>query len=363
MSCCWFHMQLPAFSKFLDLMYPLRRFCLPSLAGIALVRILHHIFKQLSDEAFQGVVDVLLLYNTFRVLGPAFEARSAASSRFSSFVTGGGLEKHAPSMTASQREMQEKIHQYRTQNFGSPRSSSEHSRSGSSHDLLPLYLGRDERIRDSNYSHSIAPMVGRPITPAGFNYDITVPPPAVTPVRKTSYDFEEHRRNESLTSISLPAPPRRNRSPVLSQLLLEPRNSPSAHELDTESWLDRQRSTQTFGRPDTPLKKSPSLMSEASEWSSRQLTFDTRSPGFNSSGRIAFGSADMAASFSSPVFPSSSLQSTLDRSLSATSTLPPSRAPRPLLLGRSSSSLESMNNHYRSGPSSISRYPSISPNP
>jgi len=310
-------------------------------------------------------VDVLLLYNTFRVLGPAFEARSAASSRFSSFGTRGELEKQAPSPTASQREMQEKIHQYRTQNFGSRRSASEHSWSGSSQDLLPLYLGRDERIRDSNYSHSIAPMVGRPITPAGFNYDITVPPPAVTPVRKTSYDFEEHRRNESLTSIGLPAPPRRNRSPVLSQLLLEPRNSPSGHEFDTESWSERQRSTRTFGYPDTPPEKSPSLMSEASEWSSRHLTYDNRSPGFNSSGHTVFGSTAMAASIPNPFLPRSPLQSTLDRSLSATSILqsPPPHGPRPLLLARSSSALESTNNHYRSGPSSLSRYPSISPNP
>lgn len=311
-------------------------------------------------------MDVLLLYNTFRVLGPAFDARSAASSRISSFGTAGELEKYAPSLTIGRRsEMQEKIHQYRSQNIGSSRSSSENSWSGSSQGLLPLHLGRDERIRDSNYSNSNTSMIGRPITPAGFNYDIPVPPPAVTPTRKTSHDFGEHRRNESLTSNGLPAPPRRNRSPVLSQLLPEPRNSPLAHELDAESWIDRQRSTHTFGHQNTPSEKSPSLMSEAPEWSSRHLAYDRRSPGFNNSGQTSFGSAAMASSFPNPILPRSPLQSTLDRSLSATSTLPslPSRGPRPLLLTRSSNSMDSMNNHYRSGPSNISRYTSISRNP
>ena len=227
------------------------------------------------------------------MLGPAFEARSAASTRFLSFGTGGELEKRAPSLTINQQsEMQEKIHQYRSQNFGS-RSSSENSWSGSSQSLLPLYLGRDERIRNSNYSHSNTSMIGRPITPAVFNYDITVPPPAVTPIRETSHDSGEHRRNESLTSNGLPAPPRQSRSPVLSQLLPEPRNSPSAYELQTESWIERQRSTNTFGRPDTPPKRSPSLRSEASVWSS-------------------------ASSILDPIFPRSPRQSTLDRSLSAT---------------------------------------------
>ncbi|KIM40010.1 hypothetical protein M413DRAFT_189985 [Hebeloma cylindrosporum] len=292
------------------------------------------------------VVDVLLLYNTFRVLGPAFDTRSAASTRFSSFGTAGELEKNTPSTHRS--EMQEKIHQYRAQSLGS-RSSSENSRSSSSQGLLPLYLGRDERIHESDYSYSNASMVGRPITPAGFNYDITVPPPAVSPIRKTSRDFGEYSRNDSSTSIGLPAPPRRNRSPVLSQLMLEPRNSPSAQAFDAESWMDRQRSTQTFGHQDTPPERSPSLMSE---WSSRHLAYDNRSPGFNNSGQTSFGSAVMASSYPNPTLPRSPLQSSLDRSLSATSTYspPPSRGPRPLLLPHSSNSLDSMNNHYRSGP-------------
>ena len=259
-------------------------------------------------------------------------------------------------MLSQRSEMQEKINQYRARNSGSPRSSSENLRSGSPQGLLPLYLGRDEQIRDSNYSHSIASMVGRPITPTGFDYVITMPPPAVTPIRKTSYDFGEHRRNESLTSIGLPAPPRRNRSSVLSQLLHEPRNSPSANEFDTESWLDRQRSTNTFGHRDTPLEKSPSLMSEAPERSSQYLAYDNRSPGFTNSCHTSFDSAPMASSFPNPILPRSPFQSPLDRSLSATSTLP---SP----LARSSNSLDSMNNHYRSGPSSISRYPFISSNP
>jgi len=258
--------------------------------------------------------------------------------------------------------MQEKIHQYRSEESGSHRSSpSENSWSGSSHNLLPLHYGRDERLRDSNYSYSNSSMVGRPITPARFNHGIAVPPQATTMTRKPSRDLGEHRRTESLTSIGLPAPPRRNRSPVLSQLLPEQHNSTSAHKLDVESWIDRQRSTHTFGHQDPPPEKSPSLMSEAPEWSSRHLTYDNRSSGFSDSGHTSFGSAIMASSMASNLYlPSSPLQSSLDRSLSATSTLssPPSRGLRPLLLARPSNSLDSMNNLYRSGPTSISRHPS-----
>lgn len=52
MLYCWFHMQSPAFSEFLDLTCLLKRYCSPLLAGIALVRLLYYALKQLSDEAF-----------------------------------------------------------------------------------------------------------------------------------------------------------------------------------------------------------------------------------------------------------------------------------------------------------------------
>jgi hypothetical protein len=183
-------------------------------------------------------VDVLLLYNTFRILGPAFDACSAASSRqrMSSFGFAGEREKYLPATTLSQRPaMHEKIHQYRAQNLDSPSSSSsQNSWTPSIHNLLPLHLDRHKSTPNSN-SYSYTSTFGRPITPAPW--DIALPPQAVTPIRQTSPDFREHCRTESSASIGLPAPLRWNHSPVLSQVLLEPPDFPSEDELYANSWL------------------------------------------------------------------------------------------------------------------------------
>ncbi|KDR78896.1 hypothetical protein GALMADRAFT_1365568 [Galerina marginata CBS 339.88] len=225
-------------------------------------------------------VDVLVLYNTFRVLGPAFDARSAASTRrLESFGTTGNLEKYAFSpVTGSPADMAEKIEHYRTQSLGSPRPSinSFSTSSGrSTQQLLPLYLGRGAaEYRNSGQSNPS--MIGRSITPSSTysQWEIATPPQAVAPItRSPTRNIATHIRNDSLSSRGLPAPPRRTRSPTMTQPMPEIQLSNQfGDEYGAEQWMSRQRSTQTFGHPDSPQAKSPSLFSEeatGSEWSSR----------------------------------------------------------------------------------------------
>jgi len=172
------------------------------------------------------------------VLGPVFDACSTVSSRqrLSPFGFAGEREKYASSTMLSQRpEIQEKVHQYRAQNLDSPPSySSKNSWPRSIQNVLPLHLGRHKPTSDSNPSYNTS-TVGHPITPVGWT--ITLPPQAVTPIRQTSRDPGEHCRSESLSPIGLRFSPHQTRSPVLSQLLPTPPNSPSEDELYADPWL------------------------------------------------------------------------------------------------------------------------------
>jgi hypothetical protein len=224
-----------------------------------------------------SVVDVLLLYNTFRVLGPAFDARSAASGlttqKNESFGTSGYLEKYSSSHFGQRSDM-EKINHYRSQSssFGS-RPSEQSFYSADAHSiqpLLPLYMGRDV----PEFQNTMQPdpsILGRSITPSSvLSWEVVQPPHAVSPSRSPTCGLPRHIRTDSLTSIGLPAPPRRTRSPVLTQPLPQLKIPKKA---ENEPWMIRQTSTQTFGRRNSGSQsaKSPSisLFSVDSERSSK----------------------------------------------------------------------------------------------
>lgn len=281
-------------------------------------------------------VDVLLLYNTFRVLGPAFDARSAASTRMmESFSTPGNLEKYAPSLSSGQRTaLEEQIQHYRAQSVDSFSTSS----GKSTQQLLPLYLGRG--ITDYRNSSQTNPsMLGRSITPSSTysQWEVAVPASAATPARSPGRDVAAHIRSDSLSSRGLPAPPRPTRSPVTSQPMPEIQLSKQlTNDAYTEQWLSHQRSTQTFGHQESPPAKSPSLISEdtsGSEWSSR---IHRQSP-------QGYGQPMLSAvisSFPSQVYSRSPPRSaTIERSNSAYGSSPlscPSNRHRPMLLSRGS---------------------------
>ncbi|KAF8907347.1 hypothetical protein CPB84DRAFT_1844044 [Gymnopilus junonius] len=282
-------------------------------------------------------VDVLLLYNTFRVLGPAFDARSSASTTtkkmIESFGTPGTLEKYDPTST----DLEEKIQHYRGQSFGSMsmRPGSENSFATSSgksmQPLLPLYLGRN----DGQLSPS---MIGRSITYSSTysQWEIQTPARIPTAVRAPRQDIAAHIRNDSFSSRGLPAPPR-NRSPVEKQPLPDLQLSEQPNDpVYTDQWLSRQRSTQTFGHAESPPAKSPSLFSEeasGSEWSRRGHHRQASQPYTSAYGQPSV----VAPSFSQPYpkVPQRSAKIERSNSVSVSPTSPSDRL-RPLLLSRGS---------------------------
>ncbi|KXN91683.1 hypothetical protein AN958_12535 [Leucoagaricus sp. SymC.cos] len=159
-----------------------------------------------------GVVNVLLLYNIFRVLGPAFDGVSSANmSRrtMESFgPTGYFLEKAGYYDEEQRSVLQTQIDQYRFpvpvyQNTGEYHSRS--SSQASDRSLLPAYHERST-------SASSIPSLGRPITPADqLQKMIAVPPPAAEKPPVVGSPRSQLALDTSMRS--LPAPPRRHASP------------------------------------------------------------------------------------------------------------------------------------------------------
>lgn len=201
-----------------------------------------------------GVVNVLLLYNTFRVLGPAFDAPSQRSSSASSFASGRPLNDDEE----KQRAFEEKVDRYRypTPSYRSPQKEAFGGQVTSSpssvRPLLPVHQDRAASVK-SFYSYPSSPSIGRAITPVD-ELERTISPPE--PARqKFSPSVSralsgDHVRQASTESLGLPAAPRRTRSPVLHQPSLERMHSPSGslHGTRVERRLPHKPSTQTFGR-------------------------------------------------------------------------------------------------------------------
>jgi len=117
----------------------------------------------LKFTATTGIADVALLYSTFRVLGPAYSARSSASTRkdletVGSFVSP-GINKERFTWDQGSA-LEEKINEYR-----SPAPLSRSSTADSIQHLLPVLHQRNASAQ-SFYSYPNSPSIGSPITPA-----------------------------------------------------------------------------------------------------------------------------------------------------------------------------------------------------
>ncbi|KAF8150756.1 hypothetical protein B0H34DRAFT_824442 [Crassisporium funariophilum] len=289
-----------------------------------------------------GVVDVLLLYNTFRVLGPAFDGRSSSNTKreVDSFGTAGHLEKYddysSPRGTSA---WEEKVNQYRNPSPFSSRSiggnsSLSTSTISSGQNLLPLHAGFTTD-HQSNYSQSNLSVIGRPITPVfDYAYVVTAPFPAASiSLRSPDRDLT-HVRQASLSSPGLPAAPRRTRSPVISQPIPAPLRGLDALTY-IEHEMSRQRSTQTFGH-NSPSSKTLSWSSEEveiSDWTSRNPRQETSMSGA------------VVPAFPNYVFPRTTPQtmgegmsrSPLGQNSFPMASPPPAARLRPLILSRGSS--------------------------
>lgn len=260
-----------------------------------------------------GVVDVLLLYNTFRVLGPAFDARSSVATRkLESFGAASSLEKLGPmALPGQQSDVERRIHQYRSQSsLGSSQMFSERSTAGHGATMSqsgnPMGAAGVEDIanRDSGYSN--ATLVGRTITPmpnakSEYMWDFEPHSQAPSPTSVHSKDIRPtHSQNSSIASApGLPVPPRQTRSPVLRKPIPEMVQTPAfAQDSDlpvSGQRLINQPSLEAFGRrnnaspltvrspnPAVPKSPSESIYSDGegeeapSEWSSKNLSSATR---------------------------------------------------------------------------------------
>ena len=181
------------------------------------------------------------------------------------------LEKYG--MFDSNSDFREKVQHYRSQSVTPPQSGKTLHTSSSYEGLLPLYLDRNASVdrRPSNDS-----MLNRPIR-TGLNgeWEIVKPLPVATSPRYLNRQLSAHSRDDSSSTLGLPVPPRQLRSALLT--LPEPPRSAVSDEAETERRMNRQRSTQTFGRERSRTSRSSSIYSDegmaspqASMWSPRQ---------------------------------------------------------------------------------------------
>ncbi len=181
------------------------------------------------------------------------------------------LEKYG--MFDSNSDFKEKVQHYRSQSATPPQVGRTLNTSSSHEGLLPLYLGRNASVdrRPSNDS-----MLNRPIR-TGLNgeWEIVKPLPVATSPRYLNRQLSTHSRDDSSSTLGLPVPPQQLRSTLLT--LPETPRSAVSDEAETERWMNRQRSTQTFGRERSPTSRSSSIYSDegmvspqASMWSPRQ---------------------------------------------------------------------------------------------
>lgn len=188
----------------------------------------------LKLTATTGIADVALLYNTFRVLGPAFSARSSALTRkdsesLGSFVSP-GINKERFNWDQGSA-LEEKINEYR-----SPAPLSRSSTTDSIHNLLPVLHERNASAQ-SFYSYPNSPSIGSPIAPALEHRLVVANSEKATQKFPTSRNLTNRVRQESL---GLPLPPRPTRSPVLSELTMTERGM-----FNVDPPMSRQLITQT----------------------------------------------------------------------------------------------------------------------
>jgi len=211
-----------------------------------------------------GIVNVLLLYNTFRVLGPAFDARPTLTQKaMESFSTPEAFRRSTPlNLYGPRSPMEEKIKQYRSPIIVSP------SRSGvpgttsaatSVRALIPDSTGRAASTQ-SFYSYSSSPSIDRAITPVSdLNRDIVVTPEPGLPKFSSGalLPITDRLQQVASDSFSLPAPPRPTRSAVSRHPTLE---SISSEAKGGDTWANVD--LESFGRM-TPVSRS-SVQSTAS---------------------------------------------------------------------------------------------------
>jgi len=259
-----------------------------------------------------GVVNVLLLYNTFRVLEPAFDTPSQRESSLS--FGSSGMSRRGVSRSVEQKQsLEEKIDQYRypTPPYRSPtiESFGKGSPRSSVQSLLPVHQERSASVQ-SYYSYPSSPSIGHAISPVNdHERTITPPEPAVQKFSQAVAQAQgDHARQGSTDSLGLPAAPRRTRSPVLHQPSVEHMRTVNGTWSPVQREVSRQPSTQTFGRRDSgsPRTRANAELTpdyDPTNWDSRRATQASSSPTSSYGHPLLSGTN---SGFASPATPGSS---------------------------------------------------------
>lgn len=311
-------------------------------------------------------MNVLLLYNTFRVLGPAFEGPSTARDN-ESFGTNKHLNRYSPSpSTEKQRPFDDKTDQY---HYPTPSFQSYTSSQPSIKPLLPVH--QERASTQSFYSYPSSPSIGRSITPvADLNRTLASPEPSLQRSSISTSTLSDHLRQGSTDSFGLPAPPRRTRSPVVHYPTPQPsleRILPQVRMVggqwtSTDPKISRQASNQTFGRPNSgsarnSTNSAASVELGSSGWHSRNGSNGGYKKPIGSAVNPTFSISSPASSFSSPRAPPSPPRHS--RSLSAVPIISPAPAgrQRAVLVSRGGGSFGGATGGHIRTPSNQGYYP------
>ncbi|KAF9466546.1 hypothetical protein BDZ94DRAFT_1306142 [Collybia nuda] len=226
-----------------------------------------------------GAVNVMLLYNTFRVLGPAFEGTRATRGD-ESFGVNEHLNRHSPSRLSEKRlSFNDKVMNYRypTPPFQPGPLDYPYSSPKPPTNSLHSTDRQQTTSAQSFYSYPSSPSIGRSITPsAELNRMIASPEPSLHRSSVSTTQTLNHFRLGSTDSLGLPAPPRRTRSPVVHHPATQPtleRTLLQVRMVDgrwtpMDPQISRQASNQTFGRPNS-ITSATSVELGSPGWHSR----------------------------------------------------------------------------------------------
>jgi hypothetical protein len=277
-----------------------------------------------------GSVNVFLLYNTFRVLGPAVVGSQNESNM--SFGPNLSMEKDP-----------------RFRQFPQPTPTYHSPKPSSSGDSTRALISQDSASAASFYSYPTSESLGRPITPFD-ELERAMAPSARSP-KEASSPSGNQKLHISTDSLGLPAPPRRTRSPIVQypsvESVRQPEPSFQPNRMMGSPQLNKQISTTTFGQP-ASARQSAASDYDVDEWYSRRGDGMLSPPGSGKNTAFLLS----PPSRGSPNFPARPLPNLPrhSRSFSAVNAAgsSPTARQRPLLLPTGMAGYEDRAGHVRS---------------
>lgn len=209
-----------------------------------------------------AIVNVLILYNTFRILSSVVDGSSASAGTrriMESFPT----TEHLRSPLTSWKG---KISQYRSPDFPSFQLANQGLTVTSTRtcapDSLPFHQDQSLITPAEDETNLPSRSVGPPLTPV-FDYNHIITPPPSASLYSLSEMGRRGRENSPILITGLPA---LHQSRFVSTLA-EPHQSTYDNSIPNNEYINiRQQSTQTSSHQGSPRNRIPSWKSDALRW-------------------------------------------------------------------------------------------------